>query len=139
MSVEISGIDCTVPAKIKKIGNVIDYYDPFDHIRPSWFSWPITWSVWDTKLAEDIANLPQIEDNKIVIEVPGFTKDDLTIELKDGDLIVTGKVEKDGYKKLINQYVYVGDVEVKSAKLVNGLLTIETEPVETLKKLITIE
>ena len=131
------GLAKTTSSEVK---NFDYWYQPLHLYWPStnyWY-WPNTTAV-TTSLVSDIQKLPKLENNKVTIEVPGFTKDDLVIELKDGDLIVTGSVKKDGYSKVVNQYVYVGDVEVTTAKLVDGLLVIETEPVETSKKLIAIE
>ena len=119
----------------------ISVYDPWNtwywpyqtYCPPVWYSSNID------SLAADIKKLPKLENGKVTIEVPGFCKEDLVVELKNGDLIVTGSVKKDQYSKTINQYVYVGDVVVKSAKLNDGLLVIETENIETPKTIIEIE
>jgi molecular chaperone IbpA len=86
-------------------------------------------------------NIERIEENRyrITIAVAGFGEKDLSAEVRDGVLYVAGKRE-DGEK---SSYLYHGiagraferrfqlaeHVEVKGAKLENGLLHIELERV----------
>ena len=83
-------------------------------------------------------NIRKIDDEHFVIEmaVAGFGKSNLDIELKDGELTITGKHEAED-----NDYIYQGianraftrkftladTVVVKDAALVNGMLKIALE------------
>lgn len=83
-------------------------------------------------------NIKKIDDEHFVIEmaVAGFGKANLDIELKDGELTVTGNHETND-----NDYVYQGianraftrkfaladTVVVKNAELINGMLKIALE------------
>lgn len=83
-------------------------------------------------------NIKKIDDEHFIIEmaVAGFGKQNLDIELKDGELIITGSHEGDK-----NDYIYQGianraftrkftledTVIVKNAELINGLLKIALE------------
>jgi molecular chaperone IbpA len=83
-------------------------------------------------------NIKKIDDEHFVIEmaVAGFGKSNLDIELKDGELTITGSHDADD-----NDYIYQGianraftrkftladTVVVKNAELVNGLLKVALE------------
>lgn len=87
---------------------------------------------------------------EVIIDLPGFKKDEITIELKDGSLTVTAakglnKDEKDKEGTLIRQERYSGMMqrtfyvgenirheEIK-AKFENGVLTLEIPKEETPK------
>lgn len=83
-------------------------------------------------------NIKKIDDEHFVIEmaVAGFGKTELDVELKEGELIITGS-----HKAEDNDYIYQGianraftrkftladTVVVKNAELVNGMLKIALE------------
>jgi HSP20 family molecular chaperone IbpA len=61
------------------------------------------------------------------VDVPGFEEKDLKIELKEDYIIISGKVETNGYLRSINKSTYLGeglDTDKISAELKNGVLTI---------------
>jgi molecular chaperone IbpA len=83
-------------------------------------------------------NIKKIDDEHFVIEmaVAGFGKSNLDIELKEGVLTISGKVENDDsiyiYKGIADrafqrQFTIADHVEVKNAELVNGMLKIFLE------------
>jgi HSP20 family molecular chaperone IbpA len=85
-----------------------------------------------------------LENGEILLEVPGFTKDDLTIEL-DGDLLlVKGEktIHKNNYsvyKKILIPSDYFDKNEI-TAEIENGLLFIKLKKTEKeRKKLIEIK
>jgi molecular chaperone IbpA len=86
-------------------------------------------------------NIERTEENRyrITVAVAGFGEKDLNVEVRDGVLHVTGKredAEKSSYlyhgiagRAFERRFQLAGDVEVKGAKLENGLLHIELERV----------
>lgn len=90
-------------------------------------------------------NVKKVDENKYTIEMAlaGFAKQDLDIELANGNLIVSGKVEVDTKEEgsIFPSYIYKGisskpfkrtftladNVEIKSADLANGILKIWLE------------
>jgi len=66
------------------------------------------------------------EKEVLILEVPGYSKDDLTISIKKNNLFVNG--EKEGFKK-INKSVPINSdvVDVKKTKafVENGIMTIK--------------
>lgn len=83
-------------------------------------------------------NIKKIDDEHFVIEmaVAGFGKSNLDIELKDGELTVTGSHEGDKadyiYQGIANRaftrkFTLADTVVVKNAELVNGMLKIILE------------
>lgn len=86
----------------------------------------------------------------ILIDVPGVSKEDISIDLEDGYLYITAKVEKEAkndsetwirrerYSSSQSQKIYVGDIkeETINASMKDGVLTIvipkepEKEPVK---------
>lgn len=85
-------------------------------------------------------NIIKVDENKYLIEiaVAGFSKQDIEIELKDGTLVVNGKLNTENSE---NTYLYKGiadrafmrkfsiadTVEIKNAHLLNGMLKIFLE------------
>lgn len=89
-------------------------------------------------------NIVKLDENKYVIEiaVAGFAKQHIDLELQDGKLTVTGKIESDSNEGAIYPaYMYKGiadraftrtfqladTIEVKNADLINGMLKIWLE------------
>ena len=90
-------------------------------------------------------NVKKVDENKYTIEMAlaGFAKQDIDIELTNGSLIVSGKVETDPKNEgaMFPAFIYKGisskpfkrtftladNVEIKSADLANGILKIWLE------------
>jgi len=83
-------------------------------------------------------NIRKVEENKYVIELAlaGFAKQDLEILLEENMLKITGKVEDDSdnflFKGIANRtfsrsFALDDQVEVKDAKMLNGLLKVFLE------------
>lgn len=86
-------------------------------------------------------DIVKVDDNKYVIEmaVAGFGKQNIEIELADGKLVVSGKLDSDEkslanvlYKGIANRpfhrsFNLADTVEVEGAELVNGILKIWLE------------
>lgn len=90
-------------------------------------------------------NVRKVDENKYTIElaIAGFGKQDLDIELANGTLIVSGKVESEEKEEgnMFPAFIYKGisskpfkrtftladNVEIKSADLANGILKIWLE------------
>ena len=86
-------------------------------------------------------NIVKVDDNKYVIEVDvaGFGKHDLEIELKESTLTITGSVKSDVQDS--SKYLYKGiadraftrkfdladTVEIKNAEMINGMLRVWLE------------
>ena len=87
-------------------------------------------------------NILKVDDNKYVIEVAvaGFGKQDLTVELKENSLVVSGNITADAP---VENYLYKGiadraftrkfnladTVEIQNTQLMNGMLKIFLENV----------
>ena len=83
-------------------------------------------------------NIKQVSENKYVIEmaVAGFGKAELDIELKEGELTITGNhaTEEGDYihqgianRAFTRKFTLADTVVVKNAELVNGLLKVALE------------
>ena len=83
-------------------------------------------------------NIKKVDDEHFVIEmaVAGFGKQNLDIELKNGELTITGSLESDEtdyiYQGIANRaftrkFTLADTVVVKNAELINGLLKIALE------------
>lgn len=86
-------------------------------------------------------NIVKVDENKYTIElaVAGFGKQNIEIELNDGKLVVSGKLDSDEknlsnilYKGIANRsfqraFTLADTVEVEGAELVNGILKIWLE------------
>jgi molecular chaperone IbpA len=87
-------------------------------------------------------NIVKVDDNKYVIEVAvaGFAKQDLTVELKENSLVISGNITADAP---VENYLYKGiadraftrkfnladTVEIQNTQLMNGMLKIFLENV----------
>lgn len=89
---------------------------------------------------------------QIEIAVSGFSEDDIEITLKDNQLVITGEIKADDTKefifrgiagrKFIRTFSLAENMEVKTAKMQNGLLVVNLEfhiPEEQKPKKIAIE
>ena len=84
-------------------------------------------------------NLKRIGDNKYVLEVAvaGFSKNQLEIELADDKLVISGiskEPEDEEYvyqglaaRSFKREWVLADNIEIKNAKLVNGVLQVILE------------
>jgi len=84
-------------------------------------------------------NLSKIDDNKYLIElaVAGFGKQNIELELAEGTLKISGKIEGDQESNYIHKgiatrpferkFALEDHIEVKDASMVNGLLRIWLE------------
>ena len=85
-------------------------------------------------------NILKVDDNKFVIEiaVAGFAKQDLTVELKENSLVVSGNVTADApaenylYKGIADRaftrkFNLADTVEIQNTQLMNGMLKIFLE------------
>lgn len=109
----------------------------FDPLMDAFFA-PV-WSPFNelSRFADNGAMRWSKEDNSYEIELPGFDKKDVSVEVDDGYLIVEGnRKEKNGSCRTsshVKESFYVGDVNAKDvhAKLADGVLTVtlpEPEP-----------
>jgi molecular chaperone IbpA len=86
-------------------------------------------------------NIERSDDThyRITLAVAGFGEKDLTVEVRDGVLTVSGKREEDAAPKFLHhgiagraferRFQLAEHVEVRAAKLENGLLHVELERV----------
>ena len=69
------------------------------------------------------------------MEVPGFNKDNLTVEISDGILTIQGKKEIKNKNSICKSKVFrqinVGDIDNVNAKLKDGMLTLTLKHLET--------
>lgn len=86
-------------------------------------------------------DIVKVDENKYVIEmaVAGFGKQNIELELADGKLVVSGKLDSDEknlanilYKGIANRsfqraFTLADSVEVEGAELINGILKIWLE------------
>jgi HSP20 family molecular chaperone IbpA len=84
------------------------------------------WNNHFKSFVEDKIDLQELTGNKITCEVPGFTKEEIKINIKNRILTVIAKNENKN--KTFN--IFINDKKVKSTKLDLGILTIEFESVE---------
>jgi molecular chaperone IbpA len=82
-------------------------------------------------------NIKKVNENKYAIEVAlaGFSKQDIEVEMVDGKLVITGKVEtkdtEDNYifkgisnKAFTRQFTLADTVQIDNAEFINGMLKI---------------
>lgn len=99
-------------------------------------------------------NIKKVNENKYAIEIAlaGFSKQDIEVEMVDGKLVITGKVEakdtEDSYifkgisnKAFTRQFTLADTVEIENAEFINGMLKIwlQTIAPEPKKKKIEIK
>jgi len=84
-------------------------------------------------------DVEQIGENKlrIVLAVAGFTLDDLQVQIEDNQLVIRGKRSEDKERVYLHRgiaarqfhrsFVLADGIEVKSASLSNGLLSVDLE------------
>ncbi len=133
-----------------------DYFGIFDPLFDEFFDFPVI-----PQRRKELADIMKTdvrevgEEYKIDIELPGYKKEDVSMDLENGYLIVSAKKEEnkeDSVKE--HNYIrrerrfgactrsfYVGDIKEEDikAKLENGVLTIsipkEVKKLETKKKI----
>ena len=73
------------------------------------------------------------EDDNVIytLDVPGFNKDNLSVEVADGVLTISGKSEvraenSYGRSEIMKRYT-VGDIESAKASIKDGILTVKLE------------
>lgn len=81
-------------------------------------------------LTEGIKQDYRISEDKLMVDVPGFSKEDLEIELDGGILYISGKKEIEGKiyetkKRFKVPQKYSSNLENIKAKVSDGLLIIE--------------
>ena len=116
--------------------------------RSSFVGFDRIWNELDTALTNSVDqtnvfprhNIVKVSDESYLIELAlaGYDHDDLTVELEEGLLVITGEKE-DGEveylhkgistKKFRRTFRLNENVEVKDAEFVNGLLSIQLEHV----------
>lgn len=82
-----------------------------------------------TEIGEDLT--------KLAIEVPGMTKEDITLNIENNILIITGESEILGSKKTIKRSLTLPktvDSEKIEAKVTNGILNVVLPKAESSKK-----
>lgn len=69
-----------------------------------------------------------LTDDSLVIEVPGYSSNDISVKIKGKQLLVSGKV-KNAPKSFRHTYTYRQELDPSkiSAKCENGLLTINVD------------
>jgi len=110
-------------------GNLLDW-DPFDVLRTDFFD-----------MFDDAVTY--LDDNKnmvVELEVPGFSKDNLDIELANGVLSISGKreVKTECYvgRKEIKKTYRVGEFKDATATVSDGILKVViTAPEQDTKKI----
>jgi HSP20 family protein len=79
----------------------------------------------------------------IEIEAPGFSKDNIKVEVSEGVLTVSGsrevKNEASVGSKEIYKRITIGEMDPIGANVENGILTLEFKPVEQVKEVKEIE
>jgi HSP20 family molecular chaperone IbpA len=112
----------------RDFGSLFDW-DPFENLFSDFHS-----------LFEDAVTYQDDDKNIVVeLEVPGFNKDNLSVELAGGNLTIRGtrEVKTECYvgRKEINKSYRVGDFQDATAQVVDGILrvTIKTPTEETKK------
>ena len=112
--------------------------------RASFVGFDRIWNELDTALTNSVDNtnvfprhnIVKVSDESYLIELAlaGYGQDDLTVELDDGLLVITGEKEDSeveylhkgiSTKKFRRTFRLNENVEVKEAKFENGLLSVE--------------
>jgi len=112
--------------------------------RSSFVGFDRIWNELDTALTNSVDNtnvfprhnIVKVNDESYIIELAlaGYDHDDLTVELEEGLLVITGEKDDDSVeylhkgistKKFRRTFRLADFVEVKDAKFANGLLSIE--------------
>ena len=85
---------------------------------------------FDTSSGYPPYNIERLDENayEITMAIAGFGEDDIEIEVKENALTVSGKRAEDT-RAFERRFQLADHVEVKGAKLENGLLTVELERV----------
>lgn len=114
---------------------------PRDPFRSIWRDWATSWmgfdSLWDIQFPVRIGG--DANETEVLVELPGFTKDQVKVEVDEDTLFVDAKNDR---KTLSYQSTIYHKVDPDSAevKLENGLLSVKFKKLESAKpKVLKIE
>jgi HSP20 family molecular chaperone IbpA len=84
-----------------------------------------------------------VQENKLILDLPGFNKSDLSLEIESDSLLIKGEKEIHGVTKSISRRFIIPERYSKSskdvkAKIEDGILVVEFKKAEDKKKLIEI-
>ena len=89
------------------------------------------------KLETDRYYDKETDENVISLSLPGFTKEDISVEINKDMLVISGEIKNEKTKKFISQnkfsYSYSTnniDVEDIKASMENGILEIRSKPLK---------
>lgn len=102
------------------------------HLRPSdWFFSDLFDNFYEGNLRKMSGIKTVSEDNKLIfkVPVPGFTKDNLTVDIKDGIVSINGEIDdqKFGYEKIQTAFNCPNEYVSVDAKIENGCLYLTFE------------
>lgn len=111
------------------------------------------WSSFDRMVSDLVSDFEKMftgsayesaEGNVVYeIEVPGFNKDNLKVEVSDGLLTVSGTREKGSRKSAGQEKIFkqlkIGDAEIEIARVEDGILKLTFKMPETVKTRIEVE
>jgi len=103
------------------IANIFDEFKKSDSIFNNFRSFDIALALSNKQPISDFVLSDDGSKYTLELKVPGYSKDDITVELVDDELFITGKSEKYGnFKK---EYCSIDSDEI-DATVENGILTI---------------
>lgn len=89
------------------------------------FEYPLTEYTWSSMRKEEEVDVSRTRDNKDIvytIDVPGFNKENLSIEISNSVLLITGETEN---RKIDRKYgIYHIQYESVEAEVKDGILTL---------------
>jgi len=123
---EIFGFNRNIPS-IFDYGNSLlgEMFKDFDSLFSS------GWTTNDRRFVDSDGNVVY------EIEVPGFNKDNLKVEVSDGILTVKGEIKTDNFKRKVFKRMTVSDSENVDAEIKDGILTLRLirPPSQNVKKI----
>lgn len=105
-------------------------HDPFEELLSAFFS-PISRS---RPLGIELHD--QKDHYEVMAEVPGFEKEELSVKVESGALVIRGKSEANNRRRTISQAVYLpedANNEDIKAELKNGVLRVMISKLESAK------
>ena len=103
------------------IANIFDEFKKSDSIFNNFRSFDIALALSNKQPISDFVLSDDGSKYTLELKVPGYSKDDITVELVNDELFITGKSEKYGnFKK---EYYSIDSDEI-DATVENGILTI---------------
>jgi len=103
-------------------------HDPFEELLSTFFS-P---SSRARRLGIELHD--QKDHYEVVAEVPGFEKEELSVKVESGSLVIRGKSAAQNRQRTISQAIYLpedADSETVKAELKNGILRITIQKSES--------